>query len=494
MAKPTTNYTRYIPLLIKEKLNTINYKRIDNLYVIIDLIYSKNDSFRTKSQREYCFSEIPQVAFRQFLGDNNNVNEDLNYLIDEGYIIRNNHYDVNLGKCKAYKIASEYLSKKVAVTISNKNINKKIGIALRDIRKAKVKNLDFQKSKYYKNFKIDRVGAINYIEKLIRKEIKDLGDEVGFTLSNQAIDNIINCTDNYIWLKSKITSKEAGKQLYSIMHRYMLYTVLINRINDGYLYFKRNETNNRLDTNLTSLPTFLRKFIISENELFNVDIKNSQPFFLSTLLKNDTLIDKNELEFYISLVTSDSKGLYEFLESEKYNFTTEAQREENIKKVKKMIFKIYYSKVTSYPNEKKFFASYFPTIMNFINKKNAVKNNTLAIELQNIESGFILDDLMPKLKSLNIIPYTIHDSFVCTINEVDTIVGIIKESSLNQFGISPALHIENLRVGTKATPEDLKIKDYEESLLEDYNEDDESKTIVHLLKEFRINNPLNKAA
>ena len=36
----------------------------------------------------------------------------------------------------------------------------------------------------------------------------------------------------------------------------MLYNIRINAINDGFLFFKRNDTNGRLDSNLTSLPSF----------------------------------------------------------------------------------------------------------------------------------------------------------------------------------------------------------------------------------------------
>lgn len=47
-------------------------------------------------------------------------------------------------------------------------------------------------------------------------------------------------------------------------------------------YFSRNKTNNRLYTPVTNLKKELREFI--NGNLVNIDLKNSQPFFLSQLL------------------------------------------------------------------------------------------------------------------------------------------------------------------------------------------------------------------
>jgi len=60
----------------------------------------------------------------------------------------------------------------------------------------------------------------------------------------------------------------------------------LNSINQFYdkrfRYFKRNKTNNRLDTNLTNLKKELRNFIVGN--YVSIDLKNSQPFFLAILI------------------------------------------------------------------------------------------------------------------------------------------------------------------------------------------------------------------
>ena len=63
------------------------------------------------------------------------------------------------------------------------------------------------------------------------------------------------------------------------------YLTSINHIEDKrFRYFKRNNTNKRLDTNLTNLKSDLRQFITGD--YVSIDLKNSQPFLLGILIDN----------------------------------------------------------------------------------------------------------------------------------------------------------------------------------------------------------------
>jgi hypothetical protein len=114
----------------------------------------------TKAQREYSFTEIPLSTFKEYLSDSNKIQQDINYLIDSGYVIRNNYYDYNEGRCKGYKIAEEYVSPKVGITITNPRINAKIKDKIKEMRKKKEKNLELQQKQFFKTFKIkhDELG------------------------------------------------------------------------------------------------------------------------------------------------------------------------------------------------------------------------------------------------------------------------------------------------------------------------------------------------
>src|SRR5690606_27497318 len=128
---------------------------------------------------------------------------------------------------------------------------------------------------------------------------------------------------------------------------------------------------------------------------------------LYTKLRNEPGLDKAEVERYGGL--ADSGLLYEFI-ADKYEEST--GRKKTREQVKKMLFSIFYSKVTSYSSYKSFFRSLFPTIMDYIDITNADKQNTLAVAMQTMESHAILDVVMPACKEVGIMPLTIHDSFI----------------------------------------------------------------------------------
>jgi hypothetical protein len=435
---------RYLPSTLLTLIQKCDYKRKDDLYCIVDLIYRKQITYKTELQKKYGFAQIHRNSFMKFIADPHNIKAGIDYLASNQFIIKNDFYKFGLtkgeGVAKAYKIADEYLGSKVSVLITDKNINLKIAKQKLEARKIKVKNLEFAKSKYYKNLKIDREAAINATIEKAKIDIKDLCLYMGLSINEEAILNIINCTNDYRLDRVLIITQEKGKELHNILHRLMVHQQQIYSISDGNLFFKRNETNGRLDTNLTSLPSYLRKFIQSDENLFNLDITNSQPYFLYTKLINETMIDKKELDYYGKLVVSGQ--LYEFLGAKYYE---EFGREKNRGQIKKMLFGIFYSKVISYPKEKTFFTKFFPTIMDYINMvNNTLKHNDLAIAMQERESMTVLDIVMPKLKELNIKPYTIHDSFIITESELPIVKEIFLSTCIELFGIAPQLHTTRL--------------------------------------------------
>lgn len=339
-------------------------------------------------------------------------------------------------KSKSYKIPSEYLSKPIPVIIQNKNINKRIANQIKRNREIKAKNLEFAQSDYFKKFNIDFDGASKAIWNKTISELRELPISIRLRFSEIDIINILECKGDYKNRLIGLRVIEDGKDFFDVLHRYMLYMTRVNAIKDGFLFFKRNETNGRLDSNLTSLPSFLRPYIFSTEKLFNIDIVNSQPFFLYTLLRNDASINPIELKRYSDLVISGT--LYEFLLVE---YEKQTQKLKSRNDIKLILFKIIYSKNGSYIEYKRFFGKLFPTILNYINKTNSVKNNELAILLQKIEAHTILDTIMPILKGDGIVPYTIHDSFLCKESEVEKIKTIFNNKLFELFGISPTVHI-----------------------------------------------------
>lgn len=435
--KTQRQFRRYIPVLIKSELDKLDYHRRDDLYVILDLIYRKETRFKADYQDLYGFTEISKAAFQELLPSNDGFQEAMQFLLDNQLVIRNDYYVIKGGVSKSYKLPRELLSKTIPVTIQDKKINKRIAEQLKSYKKMKEKSLEFAQSKYFKTFRIDVPAANKAILNKTVSEIKRLCFNLGLTYSEKDILDIIECRNDHAKKRFRIMICPKGKELYNIMHRYMVHLMRLNAINDGFLFFKRNSTNGRLDTNLTSLPSYLRPYIISDEKLISLDIKNSQPYFLYALIRNNPSINPDELKLFGELVISGT--LYEEM-ARRYKEHTGYSRTRN--QMKLLMYRIFFSEVKSFPKQKAFFGKMFPSILTFISDTNSVKNNTLALSLQQMESNAVLDVVMPMLEAEGIIPYTIHDSFICLESEAERIREVFTQKLIEMFDIAPAMHMD----------------------------------------------------
>lgn len=453
--KIAKNEYRYVTQPILDYITKTDYKRKDDLYCIIDLKYRRQIYFKTELQRRYGYIEIPRSSFQKLIPRTNYIKEALDFLVDNGLIKRNNFYKYGTEpKAKGYKIMTEFLGSKVGIQITDSKINKRIKEIKLSVRKKRVKNLEFFKTKYYKNFKIDFEGAMSAITEKAISEISELCKKINYQINNERIMDLIDCKINNT-LDRIIISQRCGSELNNILHRLMVHQQQVYAIHDGYLFFKRNKTNGRLDTNLTSLPSYLRRFLKSDEKLFSLDIKNSQPFFLYTKLQNEKGINESELKLYCELVVNGV--LYEYLSNDffgiDYNSLDDVDKMVYREKSKKNLFRIFYSKVESYKNIKQVFANRFPTIMMYINQVNFKKNNTLAVLLQERESLTVLDMVMVKLQEKNINPFTIHDSFLVAESELSIVRETLTDVCVEMFGIAPQLHEKDLLEETDSEEE-----------------------------------------
>lgn len=159
-------FQRYVPMLILNEIEASNYPRKDDLYCILDMIYRKTINYKTELQKIYGFVEIPNSVFAKLIADGTALSSGLKFLIEEGYIVVNEHYYPGQFS-KSYKIESSFLSKKVVVTITNKNINKRIEAIEKDNKKFVEKQLEFSQTNYFNTFKsILRVLTTSFLMKL----------------------------------------------------------------------------------------------------------------------------------------------------------------------------------------------------------------------------------------------------------------------------------------------------------------------------------------
>lgn len=461
--KQQKQFTRFVPALVLQEIEKLDYKRKDDLYVIIDLIYRKQINYKTDLQKIYGYIEIPNSIFKTLIADSNSISAGLKLLMSENIIESNQHYFPSVFS-KSYKICGDLLSKKVEVVIQDKNINKRIEQHEKDRKKFFEKQLEFSKTNYYDTFKINYDGAYQFIFNTAATQIKLLAINKNLKFTDEEIKDIINCKGS--WKKNRGMFLMRGKELHNILHQFTHNHFKILCIKNGYLYFKRNETNGRLDTNLTNLPTELRQFLVSNETLYNIDIKNSQPYFLYALLKQENAIPNEELERYGNIVTEGN--FYEFLADEYEKYTGKIKTR---KDMKSFLFKIFFSKPESFLKIKEFFGSIFPNIMKYINENNATSNAVVANKLSTIESTTIISVILPKLGELGIKPYTIHDSFVCKESEIETIKNVFNEITSLMYNVSPNLHVKTLIEDANDDTEIADIFEWDEEFLNEINEE-----------------------
>jgi hypothetical protein len=205
-------------------------------------------------------------------------------------------------------------------------------------------------------------------------------------------------------------------------------------------FAKKDNTGNRLHNNLTNLPTPLRAFTtINNQQLCQVDIKNSQPLFLYIALRNYS-INKIELDKYKNVVCE--TGFYEFF-AEKLNFILNQSNRNSFKK--KIFGGVLFDKNRSYLSKyETIFKNEFPEMFSVIRSIKSKKYEEVAIMLQKTESKFIfscIEELMCITKN-KIELLTIHDSICTVVGKEHTVKKIMEEQFEKTYFIKVKLKVE----------------------------------------------------
>lgn len=357
------------------------------------------------------FTEIPKYYFKDIITGSDNLSSAFSYLKDNSIVITDGtyHYHTNYKKCIGYKFNDSLISVVGTTTISDGCLVKRI-IKNKNNRKMNISNSIKDYRKYFiNNFKLRYEEAFKWVEDEYNLGIKGL--------------------------------KEGGPEWIECVNKYNYSAMSIHMIEDRDVFFKRNTTNGRIDTNLTNLRSELRQFI-DIKDLRQIDIKNSQPIFLSLLLDSllcgEMKFTKEKKSFMDKCFRGD---LYEYIFSFFYKKT---QKQLTRKEIKNIIFAIFYSKPGSYQKEKNIFKDIFPEILNWIEKRKGNNHEKFAIELQKMESSMCIDMILPLLHLNGISCFTVHDSWIVKQDDLDNALNIIKNSFMDKYGMIPSFSQEKL--------------------------------------------------
>ncbi len=312
----------------------------------------------------------------------------LNYLIDEGYITKScNHFKGE--RCNEYKF---------------------------------IKNMESCKFVEY----------MNYDSSLHKRLLKFYNDPDNFKSSPVIDDEVLKFTKNnlnHINLDYE-NAKSFLEDIAIEKKKYLKNLSAIRKIKHEQIYAKKDKYG-RLHTNLTVIKREIRnKYLTIDGEIAKeIDIKNSQPFFLLKLISDNMNLIGDVGDDFMTYFDAVINGtLYEYIKEQ----TGKQDRSE----VKKWIYKVLFSNTYVEYDD---FSNIFPTVYQFI-KSYKVKfgYKELSHKLQRIESNFIFNKVCKKLIDLGIIYFTVHDS-IC----VKTSDFIVAESI---FSGEMEKYITNLKV------------------------------------------------
>ncbi len=203
----------------------------------------------------------------------------------------------------------------------------------------------------------------------------------------------------------------------------------VDSINDNHIFY-HFDNYGRLHTNFTILKSFIRKncLLIDNKETCEIDIPNSQPLFLSKLIRDiDSLwVNKDELELFSILVRN---GNY-------YQYLIDNLNLGGKSDAKELTYKVLFGKNHKNSKWDKYFITLFPTIHLFIKlyKKEHSDYRILAYTLQRMESTLIFNEVIKTIMIINphIKLITVHDSIIIQRECRDFVEGIFN-SKISEF-------------------------------------------------------------
>jgi hypothetical protein len=237
-------------------------------------------------------------------------------------------------------------------------------------------------------------------------------------VKNKLIEDLYHIELNYAEAHKELISMYQKNELTDTQYYKNFNTISL--IDGGDIFFKEDDFG-RFHTNFTTLKTCIRAkhITIDGEEVSEIDITNSQPMFLSILLKNNGF-DTTYNEEYIKFKHMVKNGaIYEtFIETYRSLFGNDPVLERA--EAKKMLYIVMFgcNKIRHGSDEEKkankVFKTMFPNIWKWIRHYKRSNNNhkLVAHELQRSESNLIFGEICYTIKKNypNIRLFTVHDS------------------------------------------------------------------------------------
>lgn len=253
---------------------------------------------------------------------------------------------------------------------------------------------------------------------------------------------------------------------------------LIDRFKKKEFYPSISKSNHRINSLFTDFPRILRKNVLCNAKPFvAIDIKSSQPFLLSVLLKREmTMFDTRRFNFnfnWNSFTEEEIINIKSFADlsfeedfyvklmelGNKNSFDLKQINREEIKK--NVMFLLFDSGKKRRKNNRviQLFKSIYPAVNRYIEEKfKLIGKKNFALELQKFESDLLIDKVCRKFNEVfpQVPLFSIHDCFYTTPEYVDDLSRIIRTEVFNETGKYPGMSFETSQIDSEFIEKELE--------------------------------------
>lgn len=374
-------------------------------------------------------------------------------LLESEIIIRDDiFYFGEDNKILFYKLNIKYF--KSSLILIGDNIPK----PLQTLGYSDITTINSKDSQYINWFKNDMLSlSINQdkLMKIVENKITSI-KESDFIINENIIERQVPMTSNgkvfYMTRENAIAkAKEQNKDLIKDGKRYVIdtlqahiakkkesvrvsYTNAIMSLEMKDFRASRNNTNNRLDTNLTNLCSDLTDMICEDNKLVQLDLNNSQFTLLTNILTGK--LDTEDFKRFKALT----------IEGKLYNHIKENLGLETIKQGKMAAFEILFSSRNNNTTNKAKLKQLFPSVIKWIDDfKKENGDEAFSIMLQKFESKIFIDSVLTKIKKQKLFCVTKHDSVIVREKDLDKVMSLL-EAEFGKINLEYKLDIKGTKI------------------------------------------------
>jgi hypothetical protein len=390
-------------------------------------------------------------------------------MISTGIIEKDRQYIPGV-KAIGYRLAVAFRGMGIKETeLLDKRINTKTRLYKAEQLKKLPKGIEYQTlKKWLDKIEIDSESALAFIKteylndrKIAVKKLRKLKIEY----------SPIPAMQTFNWIKYIAQVAEINNELLTIRDKFDCALMSIKNLQTKEHFIAVDKAAGRVHTNITNLKSEIRQFLrVGGKKLFNIDIRNSQPFLFNILIKlyfssrqNGAFSIKSSYFSTFSKTNNyksnilpydagfDDLRLYQELTSAGnfYEYLMDKMGLEGMKRqsFKKSFFgKVFFSRNNEkyVYHEKKIFKQHFPNVYEAIYNFKKKAHRDLPIALQKAEVNIMINIIVKRIATErpDVFLTTIHDSIMTTEDNIEYVKTVILDEFERNFNMKPSLKVE----------------------------------------------------